>query len=404
MSASVVDQPRLSRTAPWASSAPIPMASSTCEGWTLPDEQAEPDDTAIPARSKPMTAVSALEPGNREQRGIGQPRRIPRRIRSFQGVCLRPSSRRSSQVPAGAPRRPSGPPSRPWSPRRTPKCPRHSRCRPGARVPARRRAAAAPGPAPPRPEPRRPTPLGPPILCADSVSKIGSYRFEIKRDFSERLDRIDMQQPARGMDDVGHLGHRLHGAGLVVGQHHRHQRRRAVGKQRAQVVEIDEARAVTLMVPIASGGNRPPASTEACSIAETNSRWTGCPRPRRSPGVSASALASVPPEENTTSCGRRADRRGDRGPRILDQPARLPALGVNRGRVAAQIPRAQPSPAAPRGEAAWSHSSRDRPGQALPYNITYYRRLQASQVPRRGHAALSQLVIAASAGNRKLTP
>ena len=27
----------------------------------MPDEQAEPEDTAIPARSKPITAVSALK-------------------------------------------------------------------------------------------------------------------------------------------------------------------------------------------------------------------------------------------------------------------------------------------------------------------------------------------------------
>ena len=63
MSASEVDQPRLSRTAPWASSLPTPMAARTCEGWTLPDEQADPEDTAIPPRSKPITAVSALSPG-----------------------------------------------------------------------------------------------------------------------------------------------------------------------------------------------------------------------------------------------------------------------------------------------------------------------------------------------------
>ena len=36
-------------------------------------------------------------------------------------------------------------------------------------------------------------------------------------------------------------------------------------------------------------------------MAETSSRCTGCPAPRRKPGVSASALASVPPEANTTS-------------------------------------------------------------------------------------------------------
>ena len=63
MSASVVDQPRLSRTAPCARSGPTPMAASTWDGWTLPDEQAEPDDTAIPSRSKPITAVSAFSPG-----------------------------------------------------------------------------------------------------------------------------------------------------------------------------------------------------------------------------------------------------------------------------------------------------------------------------------------------------
>jgi len=63
MSASDVDQPRLSRTAAFASSPPNPMASSTWDGCTLPEEQADPEETAIPARSKPITAVSALRPG-----------------------------------------------------------------------------------------------------------------------------------------------------------------------------------------------------------------------------------------------------------------------------------------------------------------------------------------------------
>ena len=58
------------------------------------------------------------------------------------------------------------------------------------------------------------------------------------------------------------------------------------------------------MAAIASAGNRPPDSTDVCSMAETSSRWTGQPAARRSPGVSAIALASVPPEANTTSGGR----------------------------------------------------------------------------------------------------
>src|SRR5580700_7398668 len=63
MSSSIVDQPRLSRTAPWATSRGYPIASSTWDGCTLPEEQAEPEDTATPSRSKPITAVSAFSPG-----------------------------------------------------------------------------------------------------------------------------------------------------------------------------------------------------------------------------------------------------------------------------------------------------------------------------------------------------
>src|SRR2546422_3840696 len=37
------------------------MASRTCDGWTLPDEQADPDDTAIPARSKPRSEEHTSE-------------------------------------------------------------------------------------------------------------------------------------------------------------------------------------------------------------------------------------------------------------------------------------------------------------------------------------------------------
>src|SRR5688500_14950230 len=58
ISASVVECPRLSRIAPRVSSASIPMAASTWEGVTLPDEQAAPEETATPSRSRAITAVS----------------------------------------------------------------------------------------------------------------------------------------------------------------------------------------------------------------------------------------------------------------------------------------------------------------------------------------------------------
>src|ERR1700677_4168409 len=58
----VVVQPRLTRTAPRVSDGETPMAARTWEGWTFPEEQAAPEDTANPSRSKAMTAVSAFMP------------------------------------------------------------------------------------------------------------------------------------------------------------------------------------------------------------------------------------------------------------------------------------------------------------------------------------------------------
>src|SRR5260370_3449477 len=63
ISDSVVLGPRLTRTAACASCAGTPMAESTCEGWTLPDEQAAPEETAIPSRSNAITAVPPLLSG-----------------------------------------------------------------------------------------------------------------------------------------------------------------------------------------------------------------------------------------------------------------------------------------------------------------------------------------------------
>src|SRR5260370_10962842 len=73
ISDSVVLGPRLTRTAACASCAGTPMAESTCEGWTLPDEQAAPEETAIPSRSNAITAVSALIPGAAARGRFGLP-------------------------------------------------------------------------------------------------------------------------------------------------------------------------------------------------------------------------------------------------------------------------------------------------------------------------------------------
>ena len=47
--------PRLTLIAPPATSGSTPIALKTCERCTFPDEQAEPDDTAIPSISKAIS-------------------------------------------------------------------------------------------------------------------------------------------------------------------------------------------------------------------------------------------------------------------------------------------------------------------------------------------------------------
>src|SRR3984893_7490268 len=68
---SVVVQPKLTRTAARAKGAATPIAASTWEVWTLPEEQAAPEETAVPSRSKAMTAVSAFRPGTANKVVLG---------------------------------------------------------------------------------------------------------------------------------------------------------------------------------------------------------------------------------------------------------------------------------------------------------------------------------------------
>src|SRR2546428_12219845 len=78
ISDSVVLGPRLTRTAARASCAGTPMAESTCEGWTLPEEQAAPEETAIPSRSNAITAgVGLVFRAAARGGGGGRPRPAP---------------------------------------------------------------------------------------------------------------------------------------------------------------------------------------------------------------------------------------------------------------------------------------------------------------------------------------
>src|SRR5262249_38618177 len=97
-SLSVVVGPRLTRTAPCPSSAGTPMAARTCEGATLPDEQAAPEDTATPARSKAITAVSAFMPGAENSVVLGSRSAASPKTTTAGVACRRPASSRSRRA------------------------------------------------------------------------------------------------------------------------------------------------------------------------------------------------------------------------------------------------------------------------------------------------------------------
>src|SRR5215208_1850735 len=71
-SAFVEFHPKLIRKAPSASTGSIPMASSTWDRFTLPEEHADPDDSATPSRSKRIRAVSAFRPAIAKESVFGR--------------------------------------------------------------------------------------------------------------------------------------------------------------------------------------------------------------------------------------------------------------------------------------------------------------------------------------------
>ena len=139
-----------------------------------------------------------------------------------------------------------------------------------------------------------PTPGGPPSLWADEAEIVDAEAVQVDRHLAGGLHRIAMHQRAGVAGDAHDLGHRLQHAGLVVGEHHRHQRGLVEAASIAlQGGEIDARRRRR---PARCRPRGTARSTLSCSIAETSTR-------RRPAPASAMLLASVPPEVKTTSAG-----------------------------------------------------------------------------------------------------
>src|SRR3954447_10069287 len=168
MSSGSVDQPRLRRTAPCATVGSYPIADNTWDGCTLPEEQADPEDTATPSRSKPITAVSAFRPGavkrtvlgNRLmslEKTVARLERMPFSKRSLRLAIRSASSGKASRATRTAAPKPAIPATFSVPARRLSSCP-----------PPRSKGSS---PATPSSTTSAPTPLGPPILCAEKVPR-----------------------------------------------------------------------------------------------------------------------------------------------------------------------------------------------------------------------------------------
>ena len=269
------------------------------------------------SRSKAITAVSAFIPGTANSVVLGSRAALPAENHRVRATCLR------CRPPAGRAARPSGQPP-PRQPRLTASAAAPKPAMPATfSVPAARAALLAAAvdqriaDAGHRALISAPTPCGPPILCADSVIRSAPSALKSQGIRPGALHRIDMQEAASRVHDRRHLGDRLDHAGLVVGEHDARpaaaQSASRAGSRSAG--QIDNA---SLPSPeCSSARGKPPAAPHRRMLDRRHQQ-----RRRRSAGDSASVLASVPPDVNTTSPRLGPDQRRDLLPRVLDEAPR----------------------------------------------------------------------------------
>ena len=264
--------PRLRRIDDSASSRPMPMAASTCDGSVAPDEHDEPAAAHTPGlveRDEQRLGLDAAEPEVRVARDLGRRVAVLERVRDRGAQAVdqpvaqsRRCARRRRRAPRASPAAP-----RPSRPRR-----RRSTCRNADRLPARRlRSAARARRRRARPARRCPwdrrtcAPRSPPDRrCGRRATDVEPR---------DGLHRVGVHQRARRA--VAHPGddlvERLDRADLVVDEHHRHEhgaRRRARRRGRR-----GRRRRSPATRPSRPGSPRPPGdrTTRARPCART--RW-----------------------------------------------------------------------------------------------------------------------------------
>ena len=232
-SASSLTAGRLTRTPLRATSAGSPIASSTWLAATLPDEQADPAETAIPSEIERDHHGLRGKSRDCEQGRIRQPLRIrpeqsslPAKPRAAPASILPRSADEPARIPKMVTR----------EPRRNAKARprlRHSRCRRGGAAPARRPSAAAPAGGLRSARISAPTPCGPPSLWAERARKSTPSAVDVDGYAAERLRGIAEHIAAMRLHDTCSFGDRVDHARLVVGEHQR-DIGRALGSGRAR--------------------------------------------------------------------------------------------------------------------------------------------------------------------------
>ncbi len=295
-SAWVVVWPREKRSECRAWSASQPIASSTCEGWGTPAEQAEPVEHSIPRASSSISSESPSQPGKPRWALPGSRPAVPDSsgapCRCASGTCSRTRRTRSS--------------------RRAPTRAACSACC----FTASSTAAANPAIAGVSRVPLRMSRSWPPPctsaltvdltahderahavraaeLVAGERERVDAGGGEVDRHVTDRLHGVGVDGDAVLGGDRDHLVDRLEGADLVVGPHDRDQRhRRGVALDRGpQRVDVEAAALVDgqQLDLGAVGVGEPAAAGRARRGARP--RWSGCgyaggPRraaPRRCP-------------------------------------------------------------------------------------------------------------------------
>ena len=163
----------------------------------MPDEQAEPDDTATPSRSKAISAVSAVSPGTAKSVVLGSRGAAAPKITASGRRRLRPASsssrKRAMRRGVGRIGRSAGRAAAPNpAMAATFSVPARSAALLAAAADQRRRQCECR-----RARTSAPAPCGPPILCADERQRSAPSASMSAGDAARRLHRVDMQQCRR---------------------------------------------------------------------------------------------------------------------------------------------------------------------------------------------------------------